>query len=219
MADVYSPGGRRTRRHQETREQIMLHAIDIMDSQGVAGLSLGEVARRLGVRTPSLYSYVDSKNALYDALFQRGWQECHAVVRSHATRLGTITAETDVVDRAQALLTSFVRWALDHPALSQLMLLRPVPAWEPEALAYQAALDVLQLQIDEVHAYQDKDLLRADADPEEMVANLAAICTGVIARQLANEPRVPYDRGQAHAHFPALVTAVIQHYLPQASHS
>jgi AcrR family transcriptional regulator len=219
MVDEHLPGERRVRRHQETREQIMLHAIDIMESQGVAGLSLGEVARRLGVRTPSLYTYFDSKNALYDELFRHGWQECHAVVRSHADRLGTITPETDVVGRAQALLAPFVRWALDHPALSQLMLLRPVPAWEPAVGAYQAAVDFLQLQIDEVHTYQDKGLLRIDADPDEMVANLAAICTGVVARELANEPGVPYDGGRASAHFPALVTAVIRHYLPQELHS
>jgi len=219
MADEYRPGGRRLRRHQETREQILVHAIDIMGSQGVAGLSLGEVARRLGVRTPSLYTYFDSKNALYDELFRRGWQECHDVVRGHAERLGTVTAVTDVIGRGLALLTSFVRWALDHPALSQLMLLRPVPAWEPAALAYEAAVDFLRLLIDEVHAYQDKGLLRADTDLDEMVTNVATICTGVIATQLANEPGVPYDQGRAFPHFPALVSAVIQHYLPQESHS
>ena len=42
-----------------------------------------------------------------------------------------------------------------------------------------------------------------------------AIGTGVIASQLANEPGVPFDQGRATRHFPALLTAVIQHYLPQ----
>jgi AcrR family transcriptional regulator len=212
------PDERRLARHQETREQIVAHAIDIMGTQGVAGLSLGELARRLGVRTPSLYTYFDSKNALYDELYRRGWQECHDEVRAHAERLGAPTPATDVIRRGQALQVTFIRWALDHPALSQLMLLRPVPAWEPSPSAYQAAVDFFDLLVDEVHSYRDQGLLRPDADLDEMATNIATIGTGVIASQLANEPGVPYDRGRAAGHFPALATAVIQHYLPQESH-
>jgi len=42
--------------------------------QGVAGLSVGEIARRMGIRPPSVYVYFPSKHALYDALFARGAQ-------------------------------------------------------------------------------------------------------------------------------------------------
>jgi len=218
MAVENQPGERRLRRHEETREQIVAHAIDIMGTQGVAGLSLGDLARRIGVRTPSLYTYFDSKNALYDELFRRGWQECHDQVRAHSERLGAITPLTDVIGRLQALQATFVRWALNHPALSQLMFLRPVPAWEPSPAAYEAAVQFLRLLVDEINAYRDHGLLRPDADPDEVVINLTTIGTGVIASQLANEPGVPFDRGRATRHFPALSTAVIQYYLPQESH-
>jgi AcrR family transcriptional regulator len=60
---------RRHRRRQETVEQVLDVAVAVMAEQGVAGLSLGEVARRMGIRPPSLYVYFDSKNALYDAIF------------------------------------------------------------------------------------------------------------------------------------------------------
>ena len=50
-------------------------AVAVMAEQGVVGLSLGEVARRMGIRPPSLYVYFDSKNALYDAIFARGSRE------------------------------------------------------------------------------------------------------------------------------------------------
>src|SRR3954454_7884937 len=66
---------RRHRRRQETIEQVLDVAAGLMATEGVTGLSLGEVARRMGMRTPSLYVYFDSKNALYDALFERGWRE------------------------------------------------------------------------------------------------------------------------------------------------
>ena len=211
-------GQRRLRRHEETREQIVALAIDIMGSEGVAGLSLGAVARRMGIRTPSLYTYFDSKSALYAELFRRGWQECHDEVRAHSERLGQITPKTAIAARLQALQATFIRWALNHPALSQLMFLRPVPAWEPTQEAYEAAVQFLGLLAVEIHVYQDQGLLRPDADPEEMIINLTTVGTGVIASQLANEPGVRYEQGRATSHSPALFAAVIQHYLPEESH-
>ena len=47
-----------------------------MAEEGVNGLSLSEVARRLGVKPPSIYKYFDSLMAIYDALFERG-QRAH----------------------------------------------------------------------------------------------------------------------------------------------
>src|SRR5450756_1910018 len=66
---------RRHKRREETIQELVAVAVELMAEQGAAGLSLGEVARRMGMRTPSLYSYFDSKNALYDAIFERGWRE------------------------------------------------------------------------------------------------------------------------------------------------
>src|SRR4051794_6276625 len=65
---------RRHQRRQETIEQVLDVAVQVMAEQGVAGLTLGEVARRMGIRPPSLYVYYDGKSALYDALFERGWR-------------------------------------------------------------------------------------------------------------------------------------------------
>src|SRR3954451_19065492 len=74
------PVDRRQRRRLETIEEGLDHAAEIMAEEGVAGLSLGEIARRMGIRTPSLYVYFPSKHALYDALFARGWRELLATV-------------------------------------------------------------------------------------------------------------------------------------------
>ena len=46
---------RRHRRRQETISEVLNVALQVMAEQGVAGLSLGEVARRMGIRPPSLY--------------------------------------------------------------------------------------------------------------------------------------------------------------------
>ena len=121
------PGQRRAARHEETREAIVALAVEIMGTEGVAGLTLGEVARRLGVRTPSLYTYFPSKNALYDELFRRGWTAARAHLVAAAAELGDLSQHTDVVARGAALQEVNTRWAIDHPALTQLMMFRPPP--------------------------------------------------------------------------------------------
>src|SRR2546429_6244039 len=63
---------RRARRRQETIEEILDIAQGVMAEDGVNGLNLSEVARRLGVQPPSLYKYFDSLMAVYDGLFKRG---------------------------------------------------------------------------------------------------------------------------------------------------
>src|ERR1700759_5385702 len=62
----------RARRRAETIEEIVGIAVELMEQEGVAALSLSDVARRLGIQPPSLYKYFPSKLALYDAVFAAG---------------------------------------------------------------------------------------------------------------------------------------------------
>ena len=75
------PLDRRARRRQETIAEILDIATDVMTEEGVNGLSLAEIARRLGVQPPSLYKYFPSLMAIYDELFRRGQVEHLAVMR------------------------------------------------------------------------------------------------------------------------------------------
>jgi AcrR family transcriptional regulator len=105
---------RRQRRRQETMEEVLDHAVEIMAEQGVAGLSVGEVARRMGIRPPSLYGYFPSKIALYDALFERGAR----LILEH------FRAEAESVDLKGRSLSdvllqsaeSFVGWSIENVA-------------------------------------------------------------------------------------------------------
>jgi len=78
------PLDRRRRRRLETIEEVLDVAVEIMTEQGVAGLSIGEVARRMGIRPPSLYVYFASKEAMYDAVFLRGSRAILAHMRAEA---------------------------------------------------------------------------------------------------------------------------------------
>ena len=67
-----------TQRRQRNRQEVISNAIEIsrilMRENGVAALSFNEIARRLGMKPPSLYAYFPSKMAIYDALFRLGME-------------------------------------------------------------------------------------------------------------------------------------------------
>jgi AcrR family transcriptional regulator len=63
---------RRRHRHEETRAEIITAPWDLAQRDGLAALSLRDVARVVAMRAPSLYNYFASKHAIYDATFRPG---------------------------------------------------------------------------------------------------------------------------------------------------
>jgi AcrR family transcriptional regulator len=209
------PVDRRHRRRLETIEEVLDHAVQIMTEEGVAGLSLGEIARRMGIRTPSLYVYFPSKHALYDALFARGAREIERVVGDETARLMVDldvhperTAEEVLLDAAAA----FVRWAVEHPAYTQLLYWRPVPGFEPSAESFAPAIAMVAKSRQRFVELQRRGLIRRDAAIDDVQRDWAVLMTGVVTRQLANEPNVGFDKGRLTTVLSALISMFARHY-------
>jgi AcrR family transcriptional regulator len=199
---------RRQRRRQETIEQVLDVAVEVMTEFGVAGLTLGEVARRMGIRPPSLYVYFDGKNALYDALFERGWRELLATMRA-------VAAASDGTDLVADLLASeaaFVRWAVEHPAYAPLMFWRPVPGFVPSERAYASAVELERMSREFLVALRSAGLLRADADLDLVYRTQTAVISGVISQQLANAPGEPFETGTFTSTLPDVVAMWLAHH-------
>jgi AcrR family transcriptional regulator len=204
---------RRHRRRQETIEEILDIAAQIMAEQGVAGLSVGEIARRMGIRPPSVYDYFPSNHALYDALFARGarllLQAMHAVNAALPARPGTL--EEILLPGAQA----FVRWSVDHGAYSQLLFWRPVPGFTPSPEAYQPAVELVELARDRFEGLQDAGLLRADVPVGQVERDWSILVSGVVSQQLSNAPQQPFGEGRFTAAVPGLVSMFAGYYSPR----
>lgn len=200
---------RRRRRRQETMEEVLDHAAEIMAEQGVAGLSVGEVARRMGIRPPSLYGYFPSKNALYDALFERGARRVLEHMREPLDR--------DVHGRSlhELLLEAagtFVGWSLENPAYTQLLFWRPVPGFTPSALAYAPAVELVQMSHSRLAFLQELELIRADADIGHVHRSFTVLTAGVVSQQLSNAPGEGLAAGHFTAALPDLVAMFAHHY-------
>src|ERR1700749_541156 len=66
--NFFRDGGHRIPAMPVNREQIVTVALDLLDEQGLAGLTLRELAARLGIRAPTLYWHVRDKRELLDLL-------------------------------------------------------------------------------------------------------------------------------------------------------
>src|SRR5205814_846853 len=63
---------RRAERREATKAEILDAAWELVRAEGLAALSLRDLAAKVGMQAPSLYSYFDSKHAIYDAMFLQG---------------------------------------------------------------------------------------------------------------------------------------------------
>jgi AcrR family transcriptional regulator len=202
------PTDRRQRRRLETIEQVLDAAVDVMAEQGVAGLTLGEVARRMGIRPPSLYVYFDGKQALYDALFERGWRLLNAAMRERRDAVRAL----EPAARMHAMADAFTRWAVEHPAYAPLMMWRPVPGFTPSPSAYAPAVEADALGRALFQEARDDGLFAPDADLDRAYRGWTAFVSGVISQQLANEPGAAFESGRFTTTLPDLVDMWLAHW-------
>lgn len=208
---------RRQRRRQETIAEVLDIAAEIMAEQGVAGLSVGEVARRMGIRPPSLYVYFPSKHALYDALFARGARMILDHVRADAE-----SVDIDGSSLEELLLRAaeaFVGWSIEHPAYTQLLFWRPVPGFTPSAEAYAPAIEMVELSQARFTTLQQHGLVRDDVDIDHVHRDWTVLISGVISQQLSNAPHESVADGRFTAALPELVAMFARHYGTGTTHT
>jgi AcrR family transcriptional regulator len=202
---------RRARRRRQTIEEILDIATEVMTEQGVNGLSLAEVARRLGVQPPSLYKYFPSLMAIYDALFLRGQLEHLDVMRQ-----GMAGAEPGLESLIAGLGASG-QWLLANRAIAQLLFWRPVPSFEPSAEAFAVSIEMVEMQRAALAEAVAAGQLGPEADSDEAVYLISTFIVGVSSQAMANEPDLEWGRGRFSPLFPKLMRLLVAAYPPMES--
>lgn len=114
-----------------TRELILDTAERLFSARGVDGVAVRDLAREMGITASSLYNHFPGKQALYDAVIERGLGPIVGVV-AEAWQPGELRAE-----RVQATLDRLTEHLARHPHLARLL----QRALLEEAGAVQALLD------------------------------------------------------------------------------
>ena len=165
-------GDWRAKRRANASADIVAAAWELAREQGLAGWSLRDLARKLGIAAPSLYSYFDSKHALYDAMYADGWQAF--------IDFEPLPDDDDLRTAVWRGLDRWVRFSLADPVRYQLLSHRFIPGFEPSEESYAVARDAYAQSIGRLQA--------SGHATQEDLDLITAVGTGLISQQIANEP-------------------------------
>jgi AcrR family transcriptional regulator len=143
--------------------------------RGLSQLTLRDIAQRVGMRAPSLYSHFESKDAIYDAMFATAWTECLAVMTAAAGR-----PHASPRAAMRELARAFFDFSTSDLSRHQLMNQRTIFGFEPSAESYAPAVATLEV----LRAALAAQNVTRQADVDLCVA----VIGGLIDAQLANDP-------------------------------
>ena len=163
----------RAKRKEAKREQILAAAWTLAHRDGLAGISLRDLADMVELRQPSLYAYFDSKHALYDAMFEEG----NRALVERARALPPNDDPREGVFELARLLLGFVTEDLVRYVL---MFQRHIPGFEPSAASYAVAIEFYELA---------RARLAAAGVTEQADMDLfTTLIAGIADQQMANDP-------------------------------
>ena len=163
----------RQSRRLSARAAILDTAWAVVREEGLAALSLRNLARRTGITTPTVYAYFKSKNDIYDAMFGQAAED-------FAAHMAAPYASDDPHETLLAGFRRFVEFCTADLARYQLLFQRTIPGFEPSAESYAPAVRALDAS---------RSLLALNGITDERHLDIwTAITTGLVSQQISNDP-------------------------------
>jgi AcrR family transcriptional regulator len=171
---VSSPApGRRQERREVKLANILAEAWRLARRDGLAAISLRDLADAVGLRQPSLYVYFASKLDLYDAMFADGYRQLLQFLASRRYPAEPRAALAKLVG-------DLVQFSSDDVVRHQLLFQRTIPGFEPSEDSFALALEFYTLGSERLAAAGVHD--QADIDV------FTALVSGLGHQQIANDP-------------------------------
>ena len=164
---------RRGQRHMAKRSRIIDNAWSLARRDGLAGISLRDLADSVDLRQPSLYAYFKSKLDLYDAMFEDGQRQLLDRCRAREPL-------ADPLEELVAVVEDLVRFSSEDVVRHQLLFQRTIPGFEPSAAAMEPAQQFVDLMTERLRA--------ARVDGPDGIDLFSAIVSGLAHQQVANDP-------------------------------
>ena len=173
MVKTAKTGEWREARRRSARDAIVAAAWALVHDEGLAALTLRDLARRAGITTPTVYAYFESKHAIYDAMFGQA-----------ATDFAAHVAEPYETDDPPAMLLAaarrFIEFCTADVARYQLLFQHVIREFEPSPESYAPAVRALD---------ETRDLLARNGftDPRQLDM-WTALLNGLVDQQISNDP-------------------------------
>ncbi len=180
---------RRARNRQEMCAGILDVAREIMREQGIAALNLNEIARRVGITPPALYTYCPGKMALYDALYRMGLQ----LFRQAEEELWRTTAPD--WERIRAWFELRLRLAEENPELYHMVFDDPIPGFVPTPESMEEVRRIYAAAVRGIADVIEAGAMRPRLPAEQVTDLLLTVRRGIVAEHMGKHRRVdPPDR-------------------------
>jgi AcrR family transcriptional regulator len=173
MFGVLGSDDTRAIRREAVSRRILDMAWKLARRDGITAISLRDLAREVGMRAPSLYTYFPSKHDIYDAMFADG-------MRQLANGLAGAPRGPDPREALRRRARLFVRLCIEDPVRYELLFQRPIPGFEPSTESFAIGVAALA---------GTREALEAAGAPGERALDLwRALTNGLISQQIANDP-------------------------------
>lgn len=101
-------------KQEDTKQKILDKALELFASKGYDSVSVGEIARAVGIKAPSLYNHYESKKAIFDAIveataarYERDTDKIDIHVQNAGQDIPVFTeiTEADLIDKVRQLFS------------------------------------------------------------------------------------------------------------------
>lgn len=160
----------------ELRASVLDVALGLLEDEGPASCTTRRIAKLAGTSPPALYEFFGDKNGLLREVFFEGFRilgrRLQALARTNDTR-------ADLEDAVRA----FRGFALEHPALSELMFSRPFSIFAPAADDLEAGNVVRSSLVGRARRCVESGVIGGDAT--DIAHNVLALAMGLATQERA----------------------------------
>jgi AcrR family transcriptional regulator len=183
---------RRRRNREEIIEDIVQIARRMIQTDGAASLSFNAIARQLGIQPPSLYTYFESKHAIYDELFRRGW-----TLFLQQTQVEELDLRDEPIrEKLIRFFTLYMRFAQENVDYYQIMFQRPVPDFVPSDESLAISFTALAHFTEYLQGILESEGIDPGIPYEQARDIIIALNHGLTEQHLANNPELPVGGGR-----------------------
>ncbi|MBH8556234.1 TetR/AcrR family transcriptional regulator [Nostocaceae cyanobacterium CENA357] len=188
--------------HGDLRQALITATLELISEKTVEGVSLREVARRVGVSHAAPYRHFADKESLLAAVAKDGFQTLHQKLE-----VAIQNSSTDPVQQIQDSGVAYITFALEHPSHYDLMFgaYRSSSAQQNPELEY-AARQVFMVLVGVIARGQQAGVIRAD-DSEKLALTAWALVHGWA--KLWMDGQIPFSATQSTYHFAVFITQIL----------